>query len=709
MTNNNSSMEPVKPIEAKPAAIIRLSMWDAKAFELDILPQPASSFATTLAKVHGLPEKRYHTRQGTYRVPCSAFNIKYLLENFANGEIEADADAVVVMRHTALTERSAELREKRRWQYLFEDAVPEWDWLANGSGAIKPYRHQIVAADAMRGTEFFGLLMEQGTGKTLAVTEELHQMVRERRESDPVDERPIKVLVVCPTSLCGNWIRELKKGQSGEYTGWYKRMRRHANGVADLVEGLRADADMKVWVVNYERVKTNLVPLVKMEFDLVVYDESNAAKNPSAKRTKACMDLSKSARRRIIMTGTIMANTVLDVWAQFELLSPGCLGYSSFAQFKRAYVHVKKVKKWDKVIGYRDLDQLKARMAKFSFIVKKEQCLDLPPKVYETVSVEMADKQADMYEQMLEMCVASLGAEATEFNSVQATAAIAQILRLTQITSGHIRVSAGSVVQIPGGNPKMDALLEIVDAAEGKVIVWARFREDIRAIAEHLAANGIKSVQMHGGVSSSPDKHGVSERDRVVEEFNSSNDTKVFIGESGTGGVGLTLLGPDDDRCSTMIYYSHDWSLMKREQSEDRAHRIGQDRKLTIYDLVCEGTIDEAIVAALRAKKNLAETLKDVSTIKDFLLRGRSPRPPTKGKQAISDLRHILSSRGIRIPIEPNSQPGCAEFDHESSPTCPHCNGDPMSTPVEYLRRFFTENNRMVDLDRGDIIDIKDA
>lgn len=263
---------------------------------------------------------------------------------------------------------------------------------------------------------------------------------------------------------------------------------------------------------------------------------------------------------------------------------------------------------------------------------------------------------------------------------MEARAAIAVLMRLAQITSGFLRTPSGLTLRIPGGEIKADHALDIVQNADGKVIIWARFREDIRYLVERLDKVGIKSVQIHGGIKQ-------AQRDENVDLFNEDNDIRVLVGDAGTGGVGLTLLGPDAQRCSTMIYYSHDWSLAKREQSEDRNHRIGQDQKVTYYDLTAEESIDETIVNALQGKRSLSEALKDVSTIRDFLLSGGTHKRLTGRKSDTTTLRHLLVATGITIPCTLGKEEGCDAYSHDDG-ACPHCDGNPATVSVDALNRF---------------------
>lgn len=666
---------------------IRITLWDSRNFCVEILPQPVDAYLQVVTTLRYLPEKKWSKQQEAYRVPITDKNVQFLLDRFPIDSVEIDDEAKIMLRHTELTTKVAINREKRRWNYLFNDEVPEdVEWVC----PTKPYRHQLVAADAMKDMEFFAQLMEQGTGKTLVVINEMARCAMKRAEKE---EAPFKVLLIVPQTLVGNWMLELEKHLPKDLSVYTKALGMKWVGLGHLVEGMRSDAKLKVFLTNPERCNSIKDGLLAMDWDLVVVDESNTIKNPKAKRTKVVHEIGDKASRRVILTGTIMANSILDVWSQFQFLSPGALGYDSFYSFRNHYTEFARAGNWDKITGQRNLDELKERMSRHSFIVKKEQCLDLPPKQYTRVPVEMGKTQQKLYDEMLNYAVAELDGE-----EMEARAAIAVLIRLAQISSGFIRTPEGQTIRIPDGSAKADVAVELISNSVGKVIVWCRFREDIDYLVHRLEKIGVKSVVMHGGVSAhkivghSPEGRPISERDEAVRRFNEDDEVKVMVGDPGTGGVGLTLLGSQEFPCTATIYYSHDWSLAEREQSEDRNHRIGQNWPVTYYDLTCNESIDETIVEALLAKKNLSEALKDVSTIKDLLLSSRRGRPtqrPSHMQKDTSTMRHWLNEKGIAIPCEPGQEEGCDSFDHnEEKPTCPHCDGNPLSVSEEAFRRF---------------------
>jgi SNF2 family DNA or RNA helicase len=242
------------------------------------------------------------------------------------------------------------------------------------------------------------------------------------------------------------------------------------------------------------------------------------------------------------------------------------------------------------IVGYRRLDELKEKLDRFAFRVKKEECLDLPDKLYVKREVDLTDEQVKAYNEMKTMALAQING-----GLVSTVNALTQIMRMHQIVCGHVKMDDGTVVELP--NNRIKELLGLVEETDGKIIIWATYRHDIEAIKMALAKEyGMNTIGTYYG-----DTDG-DERKRVLEEFQKpDSDMRFFIGNPSTGGYGLTLTA-----ASTMVYFSNSFDLEKRLQSEDRAHRIGQTKNVTYIDLISPGTVDEKIVKALRDKINIA-------------------------------------------------------------------------------------------------------
>jgi SNF2 family DNA or RNA helicase len=280
-------------------------------------------------------------------------------------------------------------------------------------------------------------------------------------------------------------------------------------------------------------------------------------------------------------------------------LDPFHLGYDSYYAYRSRYAHMIEKNfggRSVQIVGsYRKLDELSAKLEKFSYRVLKEDCLDLPEKVFTKRIVELSDEQKKLYRQMKELALATLEKEGKIMSSVNV---ITQMMRLHQITCGHFKADDGTVKHLK--NNRLDVLMQLLDETEGKVIIWANYREDIKNIVKSLkkAHGDASTVEYHGGVDPTL-------RQKHIALFQEKKGpTRYFVGNAQTGGYGITLTA-----ANTVIYYSNNYDLEKRLQSEDRAHRIGQTGSVTYVDLIAENTVDERIVKALRKKINIANEI----------------------------------------------------------------------------------------------------
>lgn len=489
----------------------------------------------------------------------------------------------------------------------------------NGKFKTKPYAHQLECLNLHGRKAAFALLAEMGTGKTWIIINNIADLWA----SSDLDA----VLVLAPNGVHSNWTRlELPKHMP-EWVEWRAACWSAAPNKrekADLDSLFQPDAkrSLRILAMNHEALQTKRGLEFAMKFCgsalkvMVVADESDAYKNPSAARTKALMKLKKFSMWRRIMSGTPINNAPFDAFAQFGFLDETILQTTSFYAFKAEYAEMlhdssplmAAIKKRSgsrftpqvvaKGVGgrpkYRNLGKLTSLIEPYSFRVLKKDCLDLPPKVYKTVLFDMTKEQTAIYKKAEKECRLAFENEETAFNKLVA------ITKLAQITSGYyIHPLSEEPVRIEGNNPKLELLAErvaaIVESGE-KVIVWARYRIEIEDIVKTLAKNGIACVEYHGGT-----KKG--ERVEAIEAFE-RGDAQVFVGNQQAGGTGITLVA-----ASHVIYFSNNFSLRDRLQSEDRAHRIGQLKTVTYLNIAAKGTVDEAVIRALTSKKDVADTI----------------------------------------------------------------------------------------------------
>lgn len=485
----------------------------------------------------------------------------------------------------------------------------------------QPYRHQLECLNKFGRQRAFALLAEMGTGKTWIIINN----VADLWSSEDCDA----VLVLAPNGVHSNWTRlELPKHMPDwvryRAAAWTSTPNKKEAAELESLFDDSAKGELRVLTMNWEALQTKRGLEFAERFALcsrrlmIVCDESDSIKNPTAVRTKNLMKLKKYSYWRRIMSGTPINNAPFDAFSQFSFLDEHILGTTSFYAFKSEYAEMlqqgnpllEAIKKRSgsrftpqvvaRGVGgrpkYRNLDKLSRLIAPHSFRVLKKDCLDLPEKIYKTLVFGMTREQIAVYKKAESECRIVFQNEETPFNKLVA------VTKLAQITSGYyIHPLSEEPVRIEGDNPKLDLLVErvakIVEAGE-KVIVWARYRIEIEDICARLRAEGVRCVEYHGGV-----KKG--DRVDAIEEFERGEAT-VFVGNQQAGGTGITLVA-----ASYVIYFSNNFSLRDRLQSEDRAHRIGQQKNVTYINIAAKGTIDEVVIRTLTSKKDVADTIID--------------------------------------------------------------------------------------------------
>jgi SNF2 family DNA or RNA helicase len=228
-----------------------------------------------------------------------------------------------------------------------------------------------------------------------------------------------------------------------------------------------------------------------------------------------------------------------------------------------------------------------------SFRVKKEDCLDLPEKLFQTVPVTLSEKAAKLYREMAKEMI-------IEIEDTHATAAIilVKLLRLSQITSGFVKDIDGNIKVFD--ESKLNTCMDLVDdllEEDHKVVIFVRFRQDIERIKEKLLLRKVQHAILSGSVPP-------SKRDSLVARFQSDPDLKVFIAQVQAGSLGIDLTAAD-----TAIFYSLDYNAANYWQAQDRIHRIGQTRKVTYYHMVVPRSIDQIVLQTLKEKGDLAQTI----------------------------------------------------------------------------------------------------
>jgi SNF2 family DNA or RNA helicase len=458
----------------------------------------------------------------------------------------------------------------------------------------KPYEHQLKALGACYNKENFALFMEMGTGKSKVLVDNIAMLY---------DKGKINAaLVIAPKGVYRNWERQEIPVHMPEHVVYQIVTWSPSNTKKQQQENAKLfkhGEELVIFLMNIEAFSTKKGLVIAEKFllshsALMAIDESTTIKSPTASRTKSVLNLRRYAKYRRILTGSPVTKSPLDLYTQCYFLDPLYLDFSSYYTFRNRYALMVERRSgghtYKLVTGYTRLDELNNKLDKFSYRVLKEDCLDLPDKVYMKRNVPLTPEQIKAYESMKKNAIAVL-----QNSQTTAASALAQMVRLHQITCGHLMTDAGEVKYLK--NNRVNELLNILEEIDGKVIIWAIYRHDIKEITKLIGERyGEQSVESYFG--DTPD----SERQNIVTRFQDRNDDlRFFVGNPKTGGYGLTLTASH-----TVVYYSNSYDLETRLQSEDRAHRISQTKKVTYIDLMSEGTVDEFIIKNLRGKINLA-------------------------------------------------------------------------------------------------------
>lgn len=321
----------------------------------------------------------------------------------------------------------------------------------------------------------------------------------------------------------------------------------------------------------------------------VLVHNSQNLKGHGTMQSKASFRVAMSCPHRLILTGTPLHNGPLDAYGQYRVLSPDIFGTSYF-RFRARYAFMGGFLN-KQVLKYINMAEYKAKILKCSSIKLKHEVLDLPPRTYETIKLELPDEQKRMYKQLKEEFL-TVNNDAI----VTAPVVITRLIRFSQITAGFYKDITGKETSYEK-NPKQDWLVEWLKDHQYKTVVFVRFIKELKDLGERLRREGIHYVSMYGETKN---------RIEVVNEFNNTPGCQVFIGQIDTAGAGINL-----QSASYCVFLSNSYSYGDREQAESRIHRQGQlSDNCTYLDLVYASTIDESVLKILKRKESLAGMLK---------------------------------------------------------------------------------------------------
>jgi len=471
----------------------------------------------------------------------------------------------------------------------------------------EPFEHQRQVFEESRDLEFYGILWEQGCGKTKLAIDTACYLY----EQGKIDA----VLVVATPGVHRNWLTDelpkhvpIRLREKVKAQVWESSKAKNKGTIVDM-KNLLSHQGFSWLFVTYNGFMTDLGKKYMGRFlsqrkCLYILDEAHNIKSPSAQRTKTIVVSGKYAPYRRILTGTPVAKGPFDIYAQIKFLKDDFWKNFSLSNFQVFKFHfgewftrsdsIKTTGRdpgFDKLLNYKNVDQLhKIIETTCSRVTKETAGLNLPPKLYSRRLVELTPTQKRLYDDLKNEALAVLDSGSV----IDGNLAVTRLLRLQQIICGYVKTDDEEPIHVlEGKNPRLDALAELVDGIFHPAIIWARFTKDIDLIMDLLGDN---AVRYDGKISAEQ----AAENKRRFQE----GEVQFFVATPQKGGTGLTLV-----QAKTVIFYSNSFKLIDRLQAEDRAHRIGQDVSVSYIDIVCKGTVDEHIVRSLREKFDIASQI----------------------------------------------------------------------------------------------------
>lgn len=415
------------------------------------------------------------------------------------------------------------------------------------------------------------------------------------------------LIIIAPNGVHRDWIGEAVPQHMASETDCFVWNGKWGKKEQEKFNYVSGSNKLKVYSFNIdcfvgEKQQILLKNILEKKKCLLTIDESHKIKNPSAKRTKFLISVSKMALYRRILTGTPIANGPQDIYSQFMFLNSQILGLTSFFAFKIKYC-IMGGYEGRQIIGSKNLDELQNKIDQYSFRVLKKDCFDLPEKIYQKIRFDLTTEQRKIYNDVKEEGIAFLNSKNIEdpliFNE-----AITRITKMQQIISGFIYDTDGqTMIKLveDSKNPKLQELTDLLDRVSGKTIIWTKFVFDADIICNYLKE---KCVRYDGKIS--PEQRQINK-----QRFKESDTIKYIVINSQVGAEGITL-----PEAENSIFFTNGYSFLNRDQAEARNHDVNSKKAVTYFDMCCNNSIDSKIIRILRDKKKFSEImLKDPRSI----------------------------------------------------------------------------------------------
>jgi SNF2 family DNA or RNA helicase len=464
----------------------------------------------------------------------------------------------------------------------------------------KPYKHQAEDFPKYRNKKHHAYLWDVDTGKTWITIQELaYHFIHKHIDLG---------IVIAPKGMYHQWLDEWYEHSPISGLNNNKDVVRYQWSSVETLGNKRArkmfkDSKLpKLLVMNAEALSTDkgrkfLEEVMKGRTTYMALDESSMFRNPKAKRTKAICRIGLQATYRRILTGTPASNSPLNLWSQFQFLDSSIFN-CNFFYFKQQFAILKQQfarggHKFFQVLGYRNLDILEKMIAPYCSQREREKCFDMPPKSYRQIEVELTTEQKQAYKEMVEQFIVE-----TETGICTATMALTQNAKLRQISCGFMYLDdplqcMATTYEFPGTDNRLSTLMDLLSMIKGKVIIWADFVHTLEKIEKAICNEYGENAMI---------LYGKGNRSETQQRFNEDKECRFFVSNPATGKYGLNL-----KPALNMVFYTTSYDLEQRIQCEGRMRE--RKRKLTVWDIVATGTVEDKIRKSLIGKSKIAKSV----------------------------------------------------------------------------------------------------
>jgi len=544
----------------------------------------------SLDKIRSIPNRRWDSKKRVWTAPALRANSLYMLDVFARAVWTPEAKAIA------------------QDTVKVKSASPVADFPSNYEYKTRPRTYQERALRLAWMKESFAFYMDMGTGKTKTVIDLFSAYFSEYKVR--------RLLVITKFSTRMNWQREFAIHCPIPYEIMILDTTKPK--AFDTFNTTPLSDTLKILIVGTESLAAGGAAGYAEKFVNsttrvgMVVDEAHMIKTYNAVRSKNAVKIGRGADYKVIMTGTPIANAPMDLFMQFEFLDTNIIGTGDFYSFRNRYA-VMGGFEGKQVIGYQNMEELIEIVSPYVYQVRKSEVLtELPPKVYEIREMQFNDEQRKLYKELAKKNRTVVGDRGLTVNTV-----LERMLRLQEVCGGIVTFERNPDLydksrfehcRIQGKNPKIDELMSIAEEYPVSTIVWCRFIEEIHMVSEALRDKYGKDqvVEIYGAISE-------EDRDHNVQELFQKKKARFLVGNAATGGTGLNMTAAE-----LVVYFSNSFNYVERDQSEDRAHRIGQTKSVLYIDLVMEKSVDGVILEALKNKKSVSEFVRESINTKNI-------------------------------------------------------------------------------------------